>query len=416
MPTNFDIEIDRRHTGSVKWEFVIDSEDPSKKSRTDACFGSNRILPMWVADMDFPSPEPVVKALQERARHGIFGYTQPDQAYLEAVTGWMKKRHAWPVEESWIVTTQGVVPALHLLVRALTQPGDKILIQQPVYYPFFSAIEKNGCRIVSNSLVLAEGQYHMDYDDLESKTADPDVKLAILCSPHNPVGRVWTREELHRFGHICLRNHVRVISDEIHGDLVYPGVTFCPFSMADSVFQENSIVCTAPSKTFNLAGLQTSNIFIPDRKIRQKFKESLLSNGLFGLNPFGTTACRVAYEEGEPWLEDLLRYLKKNLDALITLFERDIPEIRVIHPQGTYLVWFDCRSLGLDNHQLRNLFLNQARVFLDEGSLFGPEGDGFQRINIACPRPLLMEALGRIVAAIKAPPCNQKETSYLHNI
>ena len=416
MPTNFDIEIDRRHTGSVKWEFVIDSEDPSKKSRTDACFGSNRILPMWVADMDFPSPEPVVKALQERARHGIFGYTQPDQAYLEAVTGWMKKRHAWPVEESWIVTTQGVVPALHLLVRALTQPGDKILIQQPVYYPFFSAIEKNGCRIVSNSLVLTEGHYHMDYDDLESKAADPDVKLAILCSPHNPVGRVWTREELHRFGHICLRNHVRVISDEIHGDLVYPGVTFCSFSMADSVFQENSIVCTAPSKTFNLAGLQTSNIVIPDRKIRQKFKESLLSNGLFGLNPFGTTACRVAYEEGEPWLEDLLRYLKKNLDALITLFERDIPEIRVIHPQGTYLVWFDCRSLGLDKHQLRNLFLNRARVFLDEGSLFGPEGDGFQRINIACPRPLLMEALGRIVAAIKAPPCNQKETSYLHNI
>jgi cysteine-S-conjugate beta-lyase len=404
MPTNFDIEIDRRHTGSVKWEFVLDPQDPSQKNRTDACFGKNRILPMWVADMDFPSPEPVVKALQERARHGIFGYTQPDPAYMEAVTGWMKKRHAWQVEESWIVPTQGVVPALHLLVRALTRPGDKVLIQRPVYYPFFSAIEKNGCRIVSNALVLTDGQYHMDYDDLETKTADPDVKLAILCSPHNPVGRVWTREELQRFGSICIRNHVRVISDEIHGDLVYPGVTFAPFCMADSVFQENSIVCTAPSKTFNLAGLQTSNIFIPDRKIRQKFRESLLANGLFGLNPFGTTACRVAYEQGEAWLEDLLRYLKNNLHALITLFERDIPGINVIHPQGTYLVWFDCRSLGLDNHQLRNLFLNQARVFLDEGSLFGPEGDGFQRINIACPRPLLMEAIGRMVAAIKGLP------------
>jgi len=400
MPTNFDIEIDRRYTGSVKWEFVINSEDPSQKSRTDACFGSNRILPMWVADMDFPSPEPVVKALQERAQHGIFGYTQPDQAYLAAVTGWMKKRHGWHVEDSWIVTTQGVVPALHMLVKALTQPGDKVLIQRPVYYPFFSAIEKNGCRIISNSLVLTDGQYHMDYDDLEAKTVDPDVKLAILCNPHNPVGRVWTREELQRFGHICLRNHVRVISDEIHGDLVYPGVTFSPFAMADSAFQENSVVCTAPSKTFNLAGLQTSNIFIPDRKNRQKFKESLLANGLFGLNPFGMTACRVAYEEGEPWLEDLLNYLKKNLEALINFFERKIPEIRVIHPQGTYLVWFDCRSLGLDKHQLRNLFLNQARVFLDEGSLFGPEGDGFERINIACPRSLLMEALGRIVAAI----------------
>ncbi len=355
---------------------------------------------MWVADMDFPSPEPVVKALQERAQHGIFGYTQPDQAYLSAVTGWMKKRHGWHVEDSWIVTTQGVVPALHMLVKALTQPGDKVLIQRPVYYPFFSAIEKNACRIISNSLVLTDGQYHMDYDDLEAKTADPDVKVAILCNPHNPVGRVWTREELQRFGHICLRNHVRVISDEIHGDLVYPGVTFSPFAVADSAFQENSVVCTAPSKTFNLAGLQTSNIFIPDKKNRQKFKESLLANGLFGLNPFGMTACRVAYEEGEPWLEDLLNYLKNNLDALINFFEREIPEIRVIHPQGTYLVWFDCRSLGLDKHQLRNLFLNQARVFLDEGSLFGPEGDGFERINIACPRSLLMEALGRIVDAI----------------
>ena len=401
MPNDFDIEIDRRYTGSVKWEFAIDSEDPSQKSRTDACFGSNRVLPMWVADMDFPSPEPVIKALQKRAQHGIFGYTQPDQAYLEAVTGWMKKRHGWHVEESWIVTTQGVVPALHLLVRALTQPGDKILIQRPVYYPFFSAIEKNGCRIVSNSLVMTDGQYRMDYDDLETKAADPDVKLAILCSPHNPVGRVWTREEIQRFGHICLRNHVRVISDEIHGDLVYPGVTFSPFAVADSAFQENTVVCTAPSKTFNLAGLQTSNIFIPDTKIRQKFKESLLANGLSGLNPFGMTACRAAYEEGEPWLEDLLHYLKANLDALVNFFESEIPEIKVIHPEGTYLVWFDCRSLGLDKHQLRNLFLDQARVFLDEGNLFGPEGDGFERINIACPRSLLMEALGRIFAAIK---------------
>ena len=405
MPNDFDIEIDRRYTGSVKWEFAIDSEDPSQKSRTDACFGSNRVLPMWVADMDFPSPEPVIKALQKRAQHGIFGYTQPDQAYLEAVTGWMKKRHGWHVEESWIVTTQGVVPALHLLVRALTQPGDKILIQRPVYYPFFSAIEKNGCRIVSNSLVMTDGQYRMDYDDLETKAADPDVKLAILCSPHNPVGRVWTREEIQRFGHICLRNHVRVISDEIHGDLVYPGVTFSPFAVADSAFQENTVVCTAPSKTFNLAGLQTSNIFIPDTKIRQKFKESLLANGLSGLNPFGMTACRVAYEEGEPWLEDLLHYLKANLDALVNFFESEIPEIKVIHPEGTYLVWFDCRSLGLDKHQLRNLFLDQARVFLDEGNLFGPEGDGFERINIACPRSLLMQGLQRIIAAIKNP-CN----------
>jgi cysteine-S-conjugate beta-lyase len=401
MPHHFDTEIDRRHTGSVKWEWVIDTEDPSHKTRTQTCFGSNRMLPMWVADMDFPSPEPVVKALQERAQHGIFGYTQSDPAYLKAVTGWMKKRHGWHVEESWIVPSPGVVPALHLLVRALTQPGDKILIQRPVYYPFFSAIDKSGCEMVSSSLVLSDGQYHMDYDDLEVKTADPDVKLAILCSPHNPVGRVWTRQELQRFGRICQQNHVRVISDEIHGDLVYPGVVFKPFCMADSTFQESSIVCTAPSKTFNLAGLQTANIIIADKEIRKKFRESLLADGLFGLNPFGTTACRVAYEQGEPWLTEVLHYLNDNLDAMTRLFEREIPEIKIIAPQGTYLVWFDCRSLGLNKHQQKRLMLDQARVFLDEGSLFGPEGDGFERINIACPRPLLMEGLERIIAAIK---------------
>jgi cysteine-S-conjugate beta-lyase len=401
MPYNFDMEIDRGHTGSVKWELVLGTDDPSHKRKTQTCFGNNRMLPMWVADMDFASPEPVVKALQERAQHGIFGYTQADPAYLEAVTGWMKKRHDWHVEKSWIVPSPGVVPALHLLVRALTHPGEKVLIQQPVYYPFFSAIEKNGCEIVSNSLVLSDGQYHMDYDDLEVKTADPDVKLAILCSPHNPVGRVWTRQELQRFGRICQQNHVQVIADEIHGDLVYPGVVFNPFAMADSTFQESSIVCTAPSKTFNLAGLQTSNIIIADKNIRKKFKESLLADGLFGLNPFGTTACRVAYEEGEPWLEELLDYLKKNLDVMNRLFEREIPEIKIIAPQGTYLVWFDCRSLGLSKHQLKHLMLDQARVFLDEGSLFGPQGDGFERINIACPRPLLMQGLERIIAAIK---------------
>ena len=400
MPINFDIEIDRRHTGSVKWERVPDPQDPSRKNKDDACFG-RRLLPMWVADMDFPSPEPVVKALQERTRHGIFGYTQPDPAYMEAVTGWMKKRHGWQTEESWIVPTPGVVPALHLLVRALTRPGDKVLIQRPVYYPFFSAIEKNGCRMVSNSLVLTDGRYHMDYQDLETKASDPDVKLAILCSPHNPVGRVWTRAELQRFGRICLRNHVRVISDEIHGDLVYPGVTFVPFAMADSAFRENCIVCTAPSKTFNLAGLQTSNIFISDREIRQKFKDGLLADGLSGLNPFGATACRAAYEAGEPWLESLLQYLNGNLHALISLFESEIPDIRVIRPQGTYLVWFDCRALHMDTQRLSRLFLEQARVFLDDGTLFGPEGDGFQRINIACPRSLLLEALGRIILEVK---------------
>jgi len=404
MSHDFNIEIDRRHTGSVKWSFVADLDDPMQKSRTDACFSSNRILPMWVADMDFPCPEPVVIALKKRAEHGIFGYTQPEPADLNAVAGWMKRRHGWQIQTEWIVTTPGVVPALHMLVRALTQPGDKILIQQPVYYPFFSAIKENNCQIVSNSLDLSDGHYGMDFDDLEVKTADPKVKLAILCSPHNPVGRVWTQEELQQFGHICMQNHVRVITDEIHADLVYPGVRFTPFAMIDSAFLENSIICTAPSKTFNLAGLQTSNIIIPNIKLRNKYKQILQADGLFGVNPFGMTACRAAYEKGEPWLKDLLRHLKDNLDTLIDTFARELPEITVIPPEGTYLVWFDCRSFGMHNRQLNELFLNQARIYLDDGNLFGPEGKGFQRMNIACPRPILLEAMDRIIRAVKNRP------------
>lgn len=401
MTTNFDIEIDRRNTCSVKWEFLLNPDDPSQKYRTDACFGPDRVLPMWVADMDFKSPEPVIKALQERASHGIFGYTLPDRAFTDAVTGWMLQHHNWETDADWIVTTQGVVPALHMLVRTLTQPGDKVLIQRPVYYPFFSAIKQNGCQIVSNSLVLDNGQYSMDFDDLRIKTAAPDVKLAILCSPHNPVGRVWSPQELKTFGQICQQNQVQVISDEIHADLIYPGIEFTPFAMADASFSEDCITCTAPSKTFNLAGLQTSNIFIPDPKVRKSLKQTMQSFGLFGVNPFGMTACRVAYEKGRPWLERLLQYLNHNLNLLIDHFTKELPEVKVIQPQGTYLVWLDCRALGFDNQELRTIFLNQARVFLDEGALFGSEGKGFQRINIACPQSILLEAVERMVAALK---------------
>jgi cystathionine beta-lyase len=402
MLYDFDTETDRRGTGSVKWEVIQHPEDPGQWMRTDAYFGENRILPMWVADMDFSCPAPVLKALEKRARHGIFGYTQADDEYYRAVIGWMKRRHQWDVKKEWIVITHGVVPALHMLVRSFVEPGKKILVQRPVYYPFFSAIERNGCKIAASTLVLHNGRYGMDFDDLEQKAADPDVQLAILCSPHNPVGRVWLPEELRRFGEICLHNHVMVVADEIHGDLVFPGNTFTPYAVADEAFADNAVICTAPSKSFNLAGLQTSNIIIPNKRIREQFKSALQANGIFGVNPFGMVACRAAYDEGEEWFEQLKAYLHGNLAAMTDLFSREIPRIPVIKPDGTYLVWFDCRSLGLDDGKLRDLMLNKARVFLDEGYIFGTEGSGFERINIACPRSVLMEALERIVKAIQS--------------
>jgi cystathionine beta-lyase len=402
MLYDFDTETNRRGTGSVKWEVIQHPEDPGQRMRTDAYFGENRILPMWVADMDFSCPAPVLKALEKRVRHGIFGYTQADDEYYRAVTGWMKRRHQWDVEKEWIVITHGVVPALHMLVRSFVEPGKKVLVQRPVYYPFFSAIERNGCKISASTLVLHNGRYGMDFDDLEQKAADPDVQLAILCSPHNPVGRVWLPEELRRFGEICLQNHVMVVADEIHGDLVFPGNTFTPYALVDEAFAENAVICTAPSKSFNLAGLQTSNIIIPNKRIREQFKSALQANGIFGVNPFGMVACRTAYDEGEEWLEQLKAYLHGNLAAMMDLFSGEIPRIPVIEPDGTYLVWFDCRSLGLDDGKLRELMLNKARVFLDEGYIFGAGGSGFERINIACPRSVLMEALWRIVKAIQS--------------
>ena len=401
MQYDFNTEVDRQGTGSVKWEVIQSSEDPSKWIRTGAYFGENRILPMWVADMDFNCPEPVLRALENRVRHGIFGYTQPDDEYFDAVTGWMKRRHQWDIEKEWIVITHGVVPALHMLVRSFVDPGKKVLVQRPVYYPFFSAIERNGCQIADNSLALDNGQYRMDFDDLEQKTADPDVQLAILCNPHNPVGRVWSPDELRCFGEICFQNNVMVVSDEIHGDLVFPGNIFTPYAMLDEKLADNAVICTAPSKTFNLAGLQTSNIIIPNKKIREKFQHALQENGIFGINPFGMVACRTAYNEGEEWLDQLKSYLHGNLVAMMDLFSREIPQIPVIKSEGMYLVWFDCRALGLDDGMLRDLMLKKARVFLDEGYIFGAEGSGFERINIACPRSVLMEALERIVAAIQ---------------
>jgi cystathionine beta-lyase len=400
MKYDFDTEIDRGGTFSCKWESIQGEEDLLQWHHTDRCFGEDRTLPMWVADMDFACPQPVIDALVARARHGIYGYTVATEAYTDAVVRWMRRRQGWEVAPEWICTTPGVVPALNMLVSTFVAPGQKVLIQTPVYYPFFSAVENNRAGLVTNPLVYEDGRYRMDYADLEAKVRDPQVVMAILCSPHNPVGRVWRREELIRFGEICFANDVLVVSDEIHGDLTFQGHPFTPFAGISGEFAQRSIICTAPSKTFNLAGLHVSNIVVADGDLRCRFEKTLRAHGLFGIGAFGVVAAQAAYECGEEWLDQVLDYIAGNRALLEEYVARHIPEITVIPPEGTYLVWLDCRKLGLDKLELKRLMLDEARVYLDEGFIFGPEGKGFERINIACPRALLVEALERIEAAI----------------
>ncbi|MGD9308527.1 MAG: MalY/PatB family protein [Desulfosarcina sp.] len=403
MKYDFDREINRKNTQSAKWGVIQDPDNPSRWHATEAYYGDDRILPMWVADMDFPSPQPVVDALVARARHGIYGYTFRTQDYDQAVVDWMQRRHGWAIDPGWIVSTPGVVPALNFLVRTFVEPGENVLIQRPVYYPFFSAIQNNGGQIVSSSLLLEHGCYQMDFEDFEKKAADPATTLFILCSPHNPVGRVWTREELIRLGAICLKHRVLVVADEIHADLLYSGVTFTPFAAIDRDLAANTVVCTAPSKTFNLAGLHTANIIIPDPGLRRRFQQTLNSCGMARwANPFGALACETAYREGEPWLEQVLAYIEDNLNCLQHFINDQVPRIQVIRPEGTYLVWLDCRQLALGKRMLKRLMLETARLFMDDGFIFGPEGEGFERINIACPRAMLQDALARIRRAVDA--------------
>ena len=400
MTFNFDAEIDRTGTHSIKWEFLFEGHKLVFGDHAQAKHGRDRLLPMWVADMDFRCPPAVIDALTERVAHGIFGYAMPSDSYYEAVINWIARRYGVVVERDWLVLTPGIVPALNMLVETLIAPGDKVLVQRPVYYPFFAAIENNGGEIVSNTLVLENGRYTIDFDDLAAKAADPAVKMAILCSPHNPVGRVWTREELTRFGEICLANDVLVISDEIHCDLIYDGVAFTSFAAINETFAQKSIICTAPSKTFNMAGLKTSNIIIQDKEIRAKLNKTLLRHGLLGGNALGLVATEAAYNHGEAWLAEVMAYIEANYHFMVAYLAEHLPQLEVIRPEGTYLVWVDCRKLGLDAAARRQLLLGEAKVFLDNGEMFGPEGEGFERFNLACPRSILAEALERIGTAV----------------
>lgn len=402
MTFNFDDEVYREGMYSMKWEYLWDGDIMTHGDHAHKKHGDNRLLPMWVADMDFRTVPEVIEALTERSQYGVFGYAKATDDLLGAIAGWLERRHGWPIEKEWISPAPGVVPSVHLLVRALVEPGQKVLIQRPVYNPFTMAVEHNKCVVVSNSLVYENGRYYMDFDDLAEKTADPEVKLAILCSPHNPVGRVWTREELTRFGEICLANDVIVISDEIHGDLIMPGETFIPFASISDEFLANSITCIAPSKTFNLAGMKTSATIIANETLRQTFADALMSVGLFGTNVMGLVATEAAYTHGDAWLDEAIEYIQANYDYMESYLAECIPQIKPVPMEGTYLAWWDCRELGLSLAEMKSLFRDKARIFIEEGEIFGPEGEHFQRVNLACHRSVLVEALERVRTAVYA--------------
>ncbi len=400
MAYSFDEEFERQGTDCVKWEFVKVGGRYEYSDLADRRLGAERLLPMWVADMDFRCPPAVIEALTTRAQHGVFGYCAPTSTYFEAVIDWNARRYDRQIKQEWITLTPGVVPAIRALVQSFVAPGEKVLIQRPVYYPFFDAIEQSGAEIVSSSLIYQDGRYEMDFEDLADKAADPALKMAILCSPHNPVGRVWTREELARFGQICLENDVLVVSDEVHCDLIYSWAEFTTFANISERFAQYSIICTAPSKTFNLAGLKTSNIIIQNRDLQRKFNRTVRRNGLEGANVFGLTAMEAAYRHGEDWLAAVMAYVEENYLYMADYFAQNLPQVRVIRPEGTYLVWVDFSGLGLDPATRKTILMEKARVYLDEGNWFGPEGTDFERFNIACPRSILVEALDRIAQAI----------------
>jgi cystathionine beta-lyase len=384
MNYNFDEIIQRRTSRSYKGDSAQEDD----------------VLPMWVADMDFRTAPCVIDALEKRVRHGVFGYTKVPEEYYDAVTGWFEARHDYRFEKEWILFTTGVVPALSAVIKALTTDGDSVIVQPPVYNCFFSSIRNDKCNMIANNLIYKDGVYSIDFDDLEKNASDPKAKILLLCNPHNPVGRVWTADELRQMGEICLQNGVIVVSDEIHCDLVYAGHKYLPFASVDTAFLHNSVTCTAPSKTFNLAGLQVANIIAPDENIRKKIDKSLNVNEVCEINPFAIEALIAAYTEGKEWLDELVCYLYDNYLYLRKFFERYLPELRILPLEATYLVWIDCKSLGIPSEKIAATLLEREKLWVNAGIMYGAAGEGFIRMNIACPRETLKQGLERIKNAL----------------
>lgn len=388
MRYDFDRIVDRRNTNSLKYDFAVERGKPAD------------ILPLWVADMDFPAPPEVLQSLQEAVAHGIFGYSEVKSNYFQLLHDWFLKYYKWDTKEEWLIKTPGIVFAIALAIKALTKEGEGVLIQQPVYYPFSEMVRANNRKLVVNHLHYENQRYTIDFEDFEAKIQEEKVKLFLLCSPHNPVGRVWTKEELTRLGEICLKHGVIVIADEIHCDFTYPGFEHTVFANINEDFAMNSVICTAPSKTFNLAGLQISNLFVKNEEFRRKLRLEMTKSGYSQLNTLGLVACQAAYQYGAPWLDALKTYLKGNLAYVREFLHEKLPQITLIEPEGTYLIWLDFKSLNLSRKEMEELIVHRAKLWLDPGHIFGPSGEGFERINIACPRAILIKALDQLKQAV----------------
>jgi cystathionine beta-lyase len=384
MEYDFDEIIERRGTSCIKYDFARERGKPED------------VLPLWVADMDFRTPPEVVEALRGVAEHGIYGYSEAKDGYFAPLRDWFSRRLGWAPERAWLRKTPGVVYAINAAVRAFTRRGDAVLIQSPVYYPFFSAARGNGRLLVDSPLVYRDGAYAIDFEDFERKVRDFRPGLFLLCSPHNPVGRVWTPEELDRLGGVCLRHGTVVLSDEIHCDFVWGGRRHEVYGSRSEGLAGRSIVATAPSKTFNLAGLQISNVFIPDRTLRHEFAREMDRTGISQLGVMGLAAGRAAYEHGEPWLEALKAYLERTLAFVRGFVAESLPGVRLVEPEGTYLLWLDFRGLGLPHEEVDRIIVHKARLWLDDGLIFGEAGRHFQRINMAAPLSVVRQALERI--------------------
>jgi len=388
MKYDFDKIVERKNTNCFKWDYnkqMFDKED---------------VIPLWVADMDFAAPDAVVQKLIKRAEHGVYGYSFEPEEYYEVFINWLDRRHNWKIKKEWIINATGIVPAINFAIQCFTEPGDNILVQTPVYFPFFESIKKNERKVVNSQLRLIGSKYEIDFEDLEKKLKN-DVKIMLLCSPHNPVSRVWSQEELQKIGSLCLQNNVLLISDEIHADLILNNNKHIPISSLSAEIQDITISMYAPSKTFNVAGLSTCSIIIPNEDIRKNYQEFMDKLGLHLINNFGIDAFIAAYKDGEEWLEQLLDYLWKNYKFVQKYLENNIPQIKAIELEGTYLMWLDCRELKLRQKELIGLFVNKAGLGLNDGAVFGSGGYGFMRLNIGCSRKLLKKALDQLKEIFK---------------
>ncbi len=392
MKYNFETAPDRRGTGAFKWNSMYEAKPDV----------SDGVIPFSVADMEFQNPQPLLDGMAKYVSQAVYGYTGPTHAYYESVINYMKRRHNWDIQKDWIITTPGVVPALNELVKAFSEPGDGVIITRPVYYPFSMAIENSGRKLVNVSLINRDGHYEMDFEGLEKAAKDPSTKLMILCSPHNPIGRVWTEDELRKLASICNSNGVMILSDEIHFDFVFPGHKHTVLATLSEEIAQNNIFCTAPSKTFNLGGVQVSNIIIPNPKLRERYNEYHKSMGMLALNMFAYKVGELVYDTCGEWYEELMQVLDTNRKLVEQYIATYLPQIKVIPLEGTYLQWLDCRALGMSGKELETFMQEKAELFFDEGYIFGEEGDGFERWNLACPTKYIQEGLERLRKAVEA--------------